>query len=269
MRRCHVLWIKSLVLAALFFPQQSHSARVHELSHVRGPLKFIQFSPILNDTTVAPISREECAASWNTYTHAFHNGSMAELDHACLQHQTCILDNLSESAKAFMSSAGLVLGLGPILFSTCGPTISEIALLSLNRPFLAALLSLGSVGAYPSRIMSYTDDSAWTILQEPTTLRATLLQTLLKNTSFSKLLSIGEYLFAAAAIANVSHMSWSLGRSAVLILIVRALLCRFFGQAYPSSSSCQQWQRCIGYWFRFGEGIAPFGTPSPPSSNHL
>lgn len=58
-----------------------------------------------------------------------------------MAHQECILTEMSELTKSYMCSSSLVLGFVPVLFSTLGPSISEMSLLLLKRPLLAPLVS--------------------------------------------------------------------------------------------------------------------------------
>ncbi|RYC60202.1 hypothetical protein CHU98_g5995 [Xylaria longipes] len=59
---------------------------------------------------------------------------------ACYFHTDCIIENLSETPKANMASASVLLGLMPTLLAGLAPSIAEVTLLSLDRPLLSLLV---------------------------------------------------------------------------------------------------------------------------------
>ena len=48
-----------------------------------------------------------------------------------------------------MASAGVVLGLMPIILANLGPTLAESSILTLERPFLSLLLAIGGRQSIP------------------------------------------------------------------------------------------------------------------------
>jgi len=139
-------------------------------ARIRGPQKCQHFLPFLSHPTLTTINTDVCNATLAAYTQAWHSASLDVLDSACTAHQKCIPTEMSELSKSYMSSSSLVLGFVPVLFSTLGPWISEMALLSLKRPLLAAMLSLGAVGVQQTRVLQYSDDAAADILSRSTVL---------------------------------------------------------------------------------------------------
>ena len=57
---------------------------------------------------------------------------------------TCLLQNIDDVDKADMQSATIILGLMSTILSYIGPTVTEMALISSRRPFLAVLAMLGA-----------------------------------------------------------------------------------------------------------------------------
>ncbi|ETS75771.1 hypothetical protein PFICI_12715 [Pestalotiopsis fici W106-1] len=190
---------------------------------VRGPAKFQHFLPVLSESTLSDINNNVCAATRADYMSAY-NDPAVDPDRLCLAQQDCILVNMSESEKSYMSSSSLVLGLSPILLSSIGPTISEIGLLSLRRPILSLLLTFGTVGVYPSRILSYVDDSALDIIGEPTTLAVFLNETRVHDTVRKRAaaISVAQYVVVALAVFNVFYTSWQLGVATVLNFVCQS-----------------------------------------------
>jgi len=200
---------------------------------LRGPQKFQNFLPLQSRHTVSPVSDLVCNATLAEYRSAWESASLNRLDQACLDQEICILDNMSEAAKAYMATSSLLLGLSPILFSTFGPTISEVGLLSLNRPLLATFVSLGTVGVYPSRVLSYIDDSPLDVLGRSTSLPPGIFSTLLSDTRMAATVSAVEYLLVASAVFNVCWTSWELGVATVSNFICQSSYMPIIWTALP------------------------------------
>lgn len=183
---------------------------------LRGPQKFQRFLPSLSQHTLWEHNQQECADSLSAYVQEWERyDSSNQLDLLCLGHQECILQHLSESEKSFMASSALVLGLSPIILSTLGPTVSEIGLISLNRPLLSLLLTLGTVGVYPSRTLSYEDDSPLEIARKPSLFPKWALRRLCAGRWFASLVVYAQYVIVSISIFNVFYTSWELGVATV------------------------------------------------------
>lgn len=190
---------------------------------LRGPQKFQGFLPALSQHTLWKHNQQECADSLLAYVQEWEKyDSSNRLDALCVHHQECILDKMSESEKSFMASSALVLGLSPIIMSTLGPTVSEIGLISLNRPLLSLLLSLGTVGVYPSRTLSYEDDSPLEIARKPSFFPKWALRWLCTGRWFASLVVSAQYLVVSIAVFNVCYTSWQLGVATVLNFICQS-----------------------------------------------
>lgn len=140
---------------------------------------------------------------------------------------------MSESQKSFMASSALVLGLSPIILSTLGPTVSEIGLISLNRPFLSLLLTLGTVGVYPSRILSYEDDSPLEIARKPSLFPKWVLRRLCAGRWAALLVVWAQYVIVSVAVFNVCYTSWQLGVATVLNFICQSSYMPILWTALP------------------------------------
>jgi hypothetical protein len=189
---------------------------------IRGPQKFQKFLPFLSQHTLISINNEVCNATLETYVLAWKEASLDDLDSACTAHQKCILNEMSELSKSYMGSSSLVLGFVPVLFSTLGPSISEVALLSTKRPVLAAILSLGAVGVQQTRVFQYNDDAVADILEQSTVLPGVIARWLLERRYRCIGTSVLQYLLAALAVANVSWASWDLGLASGLNFICQS-----------------------------------------------
>lgn len=190
---------------------------------LRGPQKFQGFLPALSQHTLWSHNEQDCAESLSAYVREWEEyDSSNRLDALCLKHQECILENMSESQKSFMASSALVLGLSPIILSTLGPTVSEIGLISLNRPFLSLLLTLGTVGVYPSRILSYEDDSPLDIIRKPSLFPKWVLRRLCTSRRVASLAVCAQYIIVSIGVFNVCFTSWQLGVATVLNFICQS-----------------------------------------------
>lgn len=135
----------------------------------------------------------------------------------CRDHASCILTNTSEADKASLATSGVVLGLLPTLLAVLSPSIAELALLSAQRPFLACMLSVGAPGVLQTRVFEY-EDPAELIDAEESARRTGRTQLVLGPWSkgMSVLVSVLEYLLAAASIVNTIHMAVELERRGIL-----------------------------------------------------
>lgn len=192
---------------------------------LRGPQKYQGFLPALSQHTLWAHNEQDCAESLSSYVQEWQEyDSSNRLVMPCLKHQECILENMSESQKSFMASAALVLGLiiSPIILSTLGPTVSEIGLISLNRPFLSLILVFGTVGVYPSRILSREDDSPLDIARKPSQFPKWVLRRLCSGRWVASLVVCAQYFIVNIAVFNVCYTSWQLGVATVLNFICQS-----------------------------------------------
>ena len=111
--------------------------------------QFKSWFPLLR-TALEYISTDTCAASLSIYR---SNPNRI----TCQAHINCMLPNVLDIDKADMANAAILLGILPVFVATFGPDVKEIALLSLRRPLLSLLLSIGVPAVYITRPMEYAD----------------------------------------------------------------------------------------------------------------
>jgi hypothetical protein len=118
------------------------------------PLKYQRWYP-RNEFYLSLISTQTCNLTLRAYEGLLDaRKELPPVTNYCGAHLSCLLSTVSESAKGDMASASVLLGLTPSILSSLGPTLAEVSLLSLRRPILAILISLGSPAIYPSRLGS-------------------------------------------------------------------------------------------------------------------
>ena len=130
----------------------------------------------------------------------------------CKAQLNCILENFTEYSKAAMASASILLGLLPVIIASLAPSLAEVALLSTCRPVLSALLAVAAPAVFISRPMDYTDPLE---LLEPGRGRFTLSRFSWRNVAL--LVSVGEYILIAIAIANMLAVAYQVGTSTILV----------------------------------------------------
>lgn len=180
-----------------------------------------------NSSALQVFSRRKFEIWFGTYAHHFKESSINICNSTLQQyknptsdspdpslgiawHADCILANTTETIKANMASAGVVLGLMPGLLSSLGPTPAEASTLMLERPFLSFLLAIGGSAFYPFRTSDHQDPLE--ALKDP-------FETLpLTPSSWwaHALISLLQYLLALAAAINVVTVSLQLGLKTVV-----------------------------------------------------
>lgn len=138
----------------------------------------------------------------------------------------CILNAASPMQLQTIQAASVLLGLVPILLSTTGPSLTELALISLQRPVLAVLLSLATASVYPSRLLSFYDDLPRQILERRTALHklrgrrglSWLRGCKLDEQIWYVVAGCLEYLVVAVAAFNTVYTAWTLGVHTVSVL---------------------------------------------------
>ncbi|KAI0430146.1 hypothetical protein F5Y09DRAFT_238197 [Xylaria sp. FL1042] len=104
--------------------------------------------------TFQNISENVCSTTLHDY---FNPPPGLDKLNACYFHTDCIIQNLTETRKANIASASVLLGLMPTLLASLAPSIAEITLLSLDRPFFSLVVSLAVPSLYPTRTLEYDD----------------------------------------------------------------------------------------------------------------
>ncbi|OQO00052.1 hypothetical protein B0A48_14255 [Cryoendolithus antarcticus] len=85
----------------------------------------------------------------------------------CQSHASCILENSSEWTKANLSTSSLVLGLLPTILAVVAPSMTEMAVLGVHRPLLAAILSISTPAILQARVFSYEDPGDILLTEHP------------------------------------------------------------------------------------------------------
>lgn len=149
-----------------------------------------------------------CSSTLRRYRNSGPDASVANFKVA--HHADCILANTTETIKANMGSAGVILGLMPSLLSAMGPSLTESSMLVLERPFLSVLLAIGGPALYPLR--PYDQHDALQGWKEPFRTPPRIPSSYWARV----LVSLLQYLLALAAAVNVVEASLQLGFKTVV-----------------------------------------------------
>lgn len=155
-----------------------------------------------------------CNASYADYLTAFHSprGSRdaSYLRSTCYELEGCLLDAIPANWQANYNSANIILGLMPTLLASSGPSLAEISLLSAHRPLLSFLISMGALAIWPTRILEYVHPTE-TVRQRRGSLRINKIRPWP-----AAMISLGQYIFAIGAMANVITTSIEVNRQSIL-----------------------------------------------------
>ena len=174
------------------------------------PLKFQHWYPAFG-YYLATISNETCSLTLRAYEGSLSaRVELPPVTTYCGAHLSCILSIAQEAAKANIAATTVLLGLTPSILAFLGPTIAEVSLLSLRRPILAILVSLGAPAICPTRIGTYDDPSAVYELGTGALVVPEIPR------PFSILVSVAQYLLAACAASNVFQVSYDIGIRSVM-----------------------------------------------------
>jgi hypothetical protein len=119
----------------------------------------------------------------------------------CYDHMWCILDALRPEEIANMNTASVIMELTPTILASLQPTVADISVLSLHRPILVFLLSLGSPELYLSHLIIYEHPQSVTVNR----VGAIIVPKV--STSWAYMISLIQYLLAFGAAFNVLHLS--------------------------------------------------------------
>jgi hypothetical protein len=165
------------------------------------------------------ISTNTCASTFQDYHASYHDPHSTSLAHEllsiCYQHEQCMLDALPSNILVNFNSASVVLGLMPTLLSTIGPSVAEVSLLSVHRPVLAFLTSVGAPAVWPTRLLEYNDPVRVLFGSDARdSLLAYHIGARWKWAAY--ILSILQYALATGAVINVFMTSLDVGRKSIL-----------------------------------------------------
>ncbi len=158
------------------------------------------------------ISEGVCNLSLDAYRgNATARETLGPVRDYCWTHSNCILQTITEDITQSIAGASILLGLTPTILSVLGPSVAEMALLSMHRPLLSLLLSLGAPAVYPGRFLVWEDPlranepqtGAWVVHRLPT--------------RWAVVVSVVEYILALGAITVSVQNAWNMGVRAVLV----------------------------------------------------
>lgn len=174
------------------------------------PLKYQKWYPAFG-FYLSSISKEICNLSLFAYGGSISaREELPRVGNYCGAHLSCMLSTTSEAVKANMAATTVLLGLTSTILAGLGPTIAEVSLLSLRRPILAILISLGAPAIFPSRIGTYDDPCKVYKLDTGALVVSKIVR------PYSGFVSAAEYPPAASAAANVLQVSYDIGIRSVL-----------------------------------------------------
>ena len=174
------------------------------------PLKFQQWYPEL-EAVYQYTSEITCNVTRQGYLGSEEARSqLGPVGSYCDTHMACMLGSMPENIKSNQAASTIVLGLTPSILASLGPTVAEISLLSLRRPLLALLVSLGSPAIYPTRLVTY--DNPFDVLKPNA---GALAVPRIKKYMWT--ISAVQYLLASGAAVNVLWTSYQLGTRGVLL----------------------------------------------------
>ncbi|KAL2135821.1 hypothetical protein VTI74DRAFT_6750 [Chaetomium olivicolor] len=189
------------------------------MSSATAPLHFQTFFPQYSPTLTSFI-RGPCRAPFADYL--TQNPTTCSYV-GCLSGRVvhCLLSQATESMKANMAAAAVLLGLLPTTLSLIGSNTIETGVLALRRPVLAGLLAAGAPSVAPMRMFEY-DDPAELLLggtgggsAAAGLVDAVMVATTRRSGVLRLVVVVLEYLVAAAAVANLAHLSYLLSVQAV------------------------------------------------------
>lgn len=152
------------------------------------------------------ISSTVCSETLQEYLDA-SNGDTCDL------HIDCMLENTRESVKSAIASAAIFLSLVPTIMSMLGPSLVQLAILSTRRPLLSLLLSVGSSEFYLDGLFRIESTEELLSISKGERLFPRI------KGPRAVLISVGEYVLAGLAVANVVHNSYRLGSKTIVSFV--------------------------------------------------
>lgn len=112
-------------------------------TNAHGFKKLQRWMPNYWDTAKVIVDKGTCNQRLEDYR---TNKPISECNNrfTCACAVDCILEETSETMKAKLASAALILGLTPTILAFTGPSVAEISVLSAKSPLLAVLLGIAS-----------------------------------------------------------------------------------------------------------------------------
>ena len=183
-------WLPTILLLLLFLTAPARAWRWDP---------FTIFLPVYSDA-FAPLWHDSCIPELNT-PHSASAWCEATLD--------CVLENSSESVKANMAGASILLGLAPTILGTLAPAVEDLALLGAHRPLLALLLAAGTPALAANNPLGEPNPLA-PLHRRRDAVRLGGPARRRHPRALATALNVAEYLLAAACAANVVQLSYDL-----------------------------------------------------------
>ncbi|KAF5990296.1 hypothetical protein FBULB1_123 [Fusarium bulbicola] len=121
----------------------------------------------------------------------------------------CILTTMPEFRKAELASAAVILGLAPSVLQLLSASCLDTAILAYRRPGLAVLLAMCSSGVKPLTASDYDDFITKMGAESSTTFAVP------RFVGAKGIVSLVEYIIAAASVANNAYLTYQLCLQAV------------------------------------------------------
>lgn len=162
------------------------------------------------------IVHESCRTEFAIYQTGNGNVTLSRYDQT-VNLIDCVLGNMSEYRKATMAASAVILGSAPMVLQTLGSTTAETAMLGLRRPFLATLLAAGSPAVATTKSSEFVDMLS-KFVKGCATVDVTLpvFKWSRAHPTLQPMVTISQYLLAAAAVANVGTLAYQLGFHAIV-----------------------------------------------------
>ncbi|KAK6526130.1 hypothetical protein TWF281_011166 [Arthrobotrys megalospora] len=177
---------------------------------INTPLKFKDFYSDFK-SRLDDISTTVCNLSLSAYEgNRSARETLGPVRSYCWTHANCILSSLDERTKASFTGTTILLGLAPTTLSVLGPSIAEMALLSIHRPLLTLLLSLGAPAVFPGRFLQWEDPLR---ANEPA-VGAFIVRPL--SSPWKWVVVFFQYAAAGGCVANVFHAAWRIGTRGII-----------------------------------------------------
>ena len=217
--------------------------------------QFEQWFP-RSSSELTTIIRDNCSSNLQTYQ---NNTDGTQTQELCRSVLNCVLANSDQTSIAIYQAANVLLGLTPTALSILGNSVTEISLLSSERPLLALSLAVGSPVIAPSGTFKYQDPLA-NLKPEKDRKEYPRL-----SRAGHVAVSVAQYLIAAAAATNTALLTYDLSSKAIFVpicsrtyspfmwmysaaLVHLISICAFSRRVTIKRDSTSQRRNCITRW---------------------
>lgn len=218
------------------------------LVNAYNPIKYRSWYPS-NQVNLAMVeAAEECQAELEGY---WNSVQIHPPSSPCGAAQDCLLSALKEYTKANYATAAILLGLLPTILGFIGPALQDTAILTIHRPFLASLITIGAPATSPIPLLSHAVDPK---LGRPSAVMLAARNYFSKYTpsnprtrSAMILLSTVQYLLAFGAVANTIHVAVQLDYTSVIVWHCSSV---GYPEGWVVTSVLIHWVSALSLWCR-------------------